>query len=45
VDDRSEDWQAEGPRLPDRLAGVVAGPVTVLTVPSHRPAPAAGRRR
>jgi adenine/guanine phosphoribosyltransferase-like PRPP-binding protein len=45
VDDRSEEWPAEGPRLPDRLAGVVAGPVTVLTVPSHRPAPAAGRRR
>jgi len=45
VDDRSGAWPAEGARLPDRLAGVVAGPVTVLTVPSHRPARAGERLR
>jgi hypothetical protein len=38
VDERSRAWPVEGPRLPDRLAAVVAGEVTVLTVPSHRPA-------
>ncbi|MCU1617012.1 MAG: sle [Frankiales bacterium] len=36
VDACSTAWPAEGPRLPDVLAGVVAGPVTVVTVPSHR---------
>ena len=35
VDDVSRSWGE--PRLPDRLAEVVAGPVVVLTVPSYRP--------
>jgi hypothetical protein len=38
VDDASRGWDDDG--LPARLAGVVAGPVTVLTVPSYRPLPA-----
>jgi hypothetical protein len=35
VDDASRAWGE--PRLPDRLAEAVAGPVVVLTLPSHRP--------
>jgi adenine/guanine phosphoribosyltransferase-like PRPP-binding protein len=37
VDEAARDWGAV--RLPDRLAGAIAGPVTVLTVPSARPLP------
>jgi hypothetical protein len=36
VDAAGRNWP-DGERLPDRLAGAVAGPVTVLTVPDHRP--------
>jgi len=37
VDEASRSWPADEVPLPERLAGVVAGPVTLLTVPSHRP--------
>lgn len=37
VDDAGTRWPADGTGLPDRVAQVAAGPVTVLTVPSHRP--------
>jgi hypothetical protein len=45
VDACSRAWPVEGPRLPDRLAAVVAGDVVVVTVPSHRPAAAPERLR
>jgi hypothetical protein len=37
VDDASRSWARDSSALPDCLADVVAGPVFVLTVPSHRP--------
>jgi phosphoglycolate phosphatase-like HAD superfamily hydrolase len=37
VDDVSTGWAADGTGLPDRVAQVVTGLVTVLTVPGHRP--------
>lgn len=37
VDDASRAWPEHADRLLDGLSDVVAGPVTVLTVPSHRP--------
>jgi adenine/guanine phosphoribosyltransferase-like PRPP-binding protein len=38
VDDVSRSWPRDSSSLPECLAEVVAGPVFVLTVPSHRPA-------
>jgi hypothetical protein len=37
ADDRSTAWAADGLPLPEVLAGVVAGPILLLTVPSYRP--------
>jgi hypothetical protein len=45
VDDCSTDWGMAGRRLPDALGSAVPGPVTVLTVPSHRPGTGAGEDR
>ncbi|MEI4271843.1 phosphoribosyltransferase [Klenkia sp. LSe6-5] len=39
VDDASRAWDDGPTALPRVLAGAVAGPVVVLTVPSHRPTP------
>ena len=37
IDDGSQSWPIDSAPLPDCLADVVAGPVHVLTVPSHHP--------